>query len=359
VALTGSSGKTSTKDLLAQVLEHAGPTVATEASFNNELGVPLTICRADAATRFLVLEMGARGPGHIAYLCRLAPPSVAVVLNVGAAHAGEFGGKEATARAKRELVEALPADGVAVLNADDPLVAAMASRTAAHVVRTGRCSGVDVRADDVRLDDRGRACFRLSTRAGSAEVALQVVGDHQVDNALAAAAVGLECGLDVAQVAAALSAAEPRSRWRMEVAERPDGLLVVNDAYNANPDSVAAALRALASLGAGRDGRTWAVLGEMRELGAGAEREHAAVGALAAELGVDRVVAVGEGAAAVATGATRARTWDVAPVLVADAAEALRLLAAEVRPGDVVLVKASRAAALESVATALLEGVRA
>ena len=359
VGVTGSSGKTSTKDLLAQVLESAGPTVAPIASLNNELGVPLTVCRADTGTRFLVVEMGARGPGHIRYLCEIAPPSVAVVLNVGAAHAGEFGGKEATAQSKGELVEALAPDGLAVLNADDPLVAAMSSRTAAPVVRFGRAPDADVRAEDVVLDDDGRAAFRLVTPAGTADVRLGVVGEHQVSNALAAAAVGLAAGLGVDAVALALSSAVARSRWRMEVTERADGVTVVNDAYNANPDSVAAALRSLARLASTRSGRSWAVLGEMRELGADAAAEHAAAGKLAADLGIDRVVAVSAAAAEVATAAQSAREWSESPVMVTDAAGALALLAEQVRPGDVVLVKASRLAALETVAAGLLEVVTA
>jgi UDP-N-acetylmuramoyl-tripeptide--D-alanyl-D-alanine ligase len=352
VGVTGSSGKTSTKDLLATVLSQAGPTVAPQGSFNNELGVPLTVLRADAGTRFLVAEMGARGIGHIAYLCGIAPPRVGVVLNVGAAHAGEFGGREVTARAKGELVEALPPDGLAVLNADDPLVAAMASRTKARVVPVGvdlLGNDATVRAADVVLDDAARPAFRLVTPAGEADVRLALHGAHHVGNALAAAAVGLEAGLGPAAVAAALSAATPASRWRMEVATRADGVTVVNDAYNANPDSVRAALAAVAAMT--RDGaRAWAVLGEMLELGDETVAEHHAVGEAAARLGIE-VVAVGAGAHPAAAGAAAAGGAGHA---VADPAAAAALLAGRLRPGDVVLVKASRGIGLDVLAAGLL-----
>ena len=362
VGLTGSSGKTSTKDLVAHLLESLGPTVAPKGSFNTEFGVPLTVLSAERDTRYLVIEMGARGAGHIAYLCDVAPPRIGVVLNVGAAHAGEFGGREATARAKSELVQALPAadaGGVAILNDDDPLVREMAAVTTARVVRFGRGEAADVRAEDVVLDGQARAAFLLVTGHGSAPVRLRLYGEHQVSNALAAAAVALELGMPVEAVAAGLGDARPRSRWRMEVTERPDGVTVVNDAYNANPESVRAALQALVAMAAG--GRTWAVLGEMLELGASSAEEHAAVGALVSRLGVSRLVVVGDGARAIQDGRT-GQELDAdgeESVFVPDADAALALLRDEVRPGDVVLVKASRRAGLERVAEGLLEGVEA
>jgi UDP-N-acetylmuramoyl-tripeptide--D-alanyl-D-alanine ligase len=338
VGVTGSSGKTSTKDLLAAVLAPLGPTVAPPGSFNNELGLPWTALRADAGTRHLVLEFSARGAGHIARLAAVAPPRIGVVLNVGRAHLGEFGSVGAIAQAKGELVEALPADGIAVLNADDPLVAAMAARTAARVVTFGR-SDARVRAEDVRLD-RGRARFTLVAHAGRAPVALRLVGEHHVGNALAAAAVALELGGTSEGVAAALSAAVPASKWRMEVTDRADGLTVVNDAYNSNPESMRAALAALAALGGGTR-RTWAVLGRMAEQGDETGAVHAEIAAAVRELGIDRLVAV---ATADYPGAEHA----------ADVDEALELLRAEAGPGDVVLVKASRAVGLERVADGLL-----
>jgi UDP-N-acetylmuramoyl-tripeptide--D-alanyl-D-alanine ligase len=353
VGLTGSSGKTSTKDLLAQVLPALGPTVAPAGSYNNEIGLPLTALRCDSTTRYLVAEMGARGAGHIAALCEIAPPAIGLILNVGTAHLGEFGSRELVAAAKGELVEALPATGVAVLNADDPLVLGMATRTQAAVTTFGRGANADVRAVDVVLDDAARASFNVVTPEGRAPARLQSHGEHHVGNALAAAAVARVAGLDVAEVAARLSAATPKSRWRMEVVDRADGVTVVNDAYNANPDSVRAALHALVTMGKGR--RTWAVLGEMRELGAAADAEHDALGRLAVRLGVDRVVAVGAGAQLLHYGATAEGSWSEAPVYVADAEGAAAVLHADLQAGDVVLVKASRAAGLERVAQSLLE----
>ena len=360
VGVTGSSGKTSTKDLVADLLERLGPTVATVGSLNNEIGVPLTALRADEHTRFLVVEMGARGPGHIAWLCGVTPPRIGVELNVGSAHVGEFGDVEGTARAKAELVAALPDaahGGVAVLNADDPRVAAMAGGTGARVVRTGSAPEADVRATQVTLDPQGRPTYVLSTPAAEpVTVALPLHGVHHVANSLAAAAVALECGMAPAEVAAGLAAARPRSRWRMEVCEGPGGLTVVNDAYNANPESMRAALQALAAMAGGR--RTWAVLGEMRELGAASPAEHENLGRLARGLGVDRLVVVGEGARAVHTGALADGAVDgEGSVLVPDVAAALAVLRPALRPGDVVLVKASRGAGLERVAAGLLSPV--
>jgi UDP-N-acetylmuramoyl-tripeptide--D-alanyl-D-alanine ligase len=354
VALTGSSGKTSTKDLLAQLLSRLAPTVWPEGSLNTEIGLPLTVLRAEPDTRRLVLEMGARGIGHIAYLTGLTPPRIGVVLNVGTAHVGEFGGREAIARAKGELVEALPADGVAVLNADDPLVRAMTERTTARVLLFGESADAEVRAEDVRLDPKGRPHFTLRTPSGCADVSLRLYGEHHVSNALAAAAVAGELGMPVQEIASALSSAGTLSRWRMEVVERPDGVTVVNDAYNANPDSMRAALRALVAMG-GQGGRTWAVLGEMAELGEDSLAEHDAVGRLAVRLNVSKLVTVGGQAAAwLDMGAKNEGSWGEESVHVSDAETAIDLLRAQLRPGDVVLVKASRAVGLERVAQALV-----
>ncbi len=358
VGVTGSSGKTSTKDLLAQVLARLGPTVAPPGSFNNELGHPYTVLRATPETRYLVLENSARGIGHIRHLTRIAPPHIGVVLNVGSAHLGEFGSREAIAQAKGELVEALPADGIAVLNADDALVAAMAERTVARVVRIGESAAADVRAEYVKLDDSGRPGFALSTATGAAPVQLQLVGRHHVGNALAAAAVALECGLALRDVAAGLSAATPTSRWRMETTERADGVVIINDAYNANPESMRAALEALATVSRAprnRRGRSFAVLGHMAELGPDGPAAHEAVGRLAAGLGVARIVAVGEPARPIQHGAALEGSWDGEASWVPDAEGAVALLRAELQAGDVVLVKASRAASLERVALAIAD----
>jgi len=360
--ITGSSGKTSTKDLAAQLVERLGPVIAPAGSFNNEFGHPLTVLRADASTRYLVLELSARGLGHIAYLCRVAPPRYGVVLNVGHAHAGEFGGLDQVARAKGELPEALPADGVAILNADDPRVLAMADRTAARVVTfsCGPASDALVRAADIRLDDLGRPGFTLLTPEGSAPVTLRLHGAHNVPNALAAAALARELGLDLDGIADGLRAATARSRWRMEVHQRGDGVTVINDAYNANPESVRAALDALAHLtqgGAGHGGRAFAVLGHMAELGDTTRASHEDAGEYAARLGgpgLAGLIAVGEEAAPLLDGARRVPAWTGEALAVPDGATALEELANRLKPSDVVLVKASRAAHLEGVAAALL-----
>ncbi|MEU3724365.1 UDP-N-acetylmuramoyl-tripeptide--D-alanyl-D-alanine ligase [Streptomyces sp. NPDC031705] len=362
VALTGSAGKTSTKDLIAQVLQHHAPTVWTPGSLNNEIGLPLTALKATAETRHLVLEMGARGIGHIAYLTGLTPPRIGLVLNVGTAHIGEFGGREAIAQAKGELVEALPSEaegGVAVLNADDLLVRAMSARTKARTVFFGEAEDADVRATEVRMTAAGQPSFTLHTPTGCSDVTLRLYGEHHVSNALAAAAVAHVLGMPVEEIATALSGAGTLSRWRMEVTEREDGVTIVNDAYNANPESMRAALRALVAMGEARraeGGRTWAVLGPMAELGDDSLAEHDAVGRLAVRLNVSRLVAVGGREASwLQLGAYNEGSWGEESVLVSDAQAAVDLLRSELRPGDVVLVKASRSVGLERVALALLE----
>jgi UDP-N-acetylmuramoyl-tripeptide--D-alanyl-D-alanine ligase len=356
LAMTGSQGKTGTKDYLAHVLSEAGPTVATRGNFNNELGVPLTVLRATPETRYLVVEMGARGVGHVAELCRIAPPHVAAVLNVGTAHLGEFGSREAIARAKGEIVEALAADGTAVLNADDDLVAAMAARTSATVTTFGEGSASrrpDVSVSEVTTDEIGRQSFELAHRGSYATVHLAQVGAFQWRNAAAAAAMALAAGLDLDTVADSLADAVPASRWRMELTERADGLVVVNDAYNANPESMRAALETLAGIGSRSGRRTVAVLGEMLELGDEAADAHHGVGACAAESGVDVLVAVGDGAAAITDGFRAGRTGGVS-ITTAGRDEAADWLRHNVSAADVVLVKASRGAALELIADDLL-----
>ncbi|CAN5201847.1 UDP-N-acetylmuramoyl-tripeptide--D-alanyl-D-alanine ligase [soil metagenome] len=349
LALTGSQGKTGTKDLLAHVLARSAPTVATAANNNNELGVPLTVLRADPTTQHLVVEMGARGIGHIAYLTDIAPPTVSAVLNVGTAHIGEFGGRAAIAAAKGEIVESLSATGTAVLNADDPLVAAMASRTRAQVLTFGESADITWRR--VGLDDRGRASFELGHAGEWVPVSMTQTGAHQVPNAAAAAAMAVAVGLPLAEIAAGLSSAEAASRWRMELSERGDGLLVLNDAYNANPASMRAAIDALADLGRARSGRTIAVLGEMNELGDEHEAAHREVGRAAAEAGIDVVVVVGDGAAGITAGA---RELGTEAIVTAGRYDAVTWVRKNAGPDDVVLVKASRAAALEQVAEHLL-----
>ncbi len=349
--ITGSVGKTTTKDLAAQLIERLGPTVAPYGSFNNEIGHPLTVLRVTAETRYLVLELSARGAGHIAELCEIAPPRLGAVLCVGHAHTGEFGGLAAVAQAKGELPAALPPDGVALLNADDPLVLAMAERTAARVVTFGQDPGATVRAAGVTLDGRGRAGFTLVTPQGSAPVRLRLLGAHNVVNALAAAALAGELGLGVAEAADGLSAATARSKWRMEVTERPDGVTVINDAYNASPEAVAAALETLAAVARGR--RAFAVLGSMNELGGESRQWHEQAGGLAARSGLAGLIVVGEDAAPMLSGAKAERSWHGELIGVPDAGSAVAALGNLLAPGDVVLVKASRAAGLERVALAL------
>ncbi len=361
VAITGSSGKTSTKDLMAAVLGALGPVVAPQGSFNTEVGVPVTALSIVPSTRVLVSEMGARDIGHIRYLCGITPPRVAVVLNVGSAHVEIFGSRESIATAKGELVEAVPsaaAGGVAVLNADDPMVASMATRTSGKVITYGRSDTADVRAVDERLDDQGRPSFTLVSELANEPVSLRLHGAHHVSNALAVAAVALELGVAPDEVARRLSSAIPTSRWRMEVTTTSQGVTVVNDAYNANPESMVAALDALVAIGCGTGERTarrtWAVLGEMRELGELTEAAHEQVGREAAQRGIDRLVAVGRGARGVATGAQAVGGGTVVSV-VPDIDAAVLLLRGGLSPGDVVLVKASRASGLERVAQALTE----
>jgi UDP-N-acetylmuramoyl-tripeptide--D-alanyl-D-alanine ligase len=359
LALTGSQGKTGTKDYLAQVLATAGPTVATAGNFNNEIGVPLTVLRSTPETKYLVVEMGARGVGHIRYLCDIANPSIAAVINVGTAHMSEFGSSEAIAQAKGEILEALPSGGVAVLNGDDELVREMGTRTKARVITFGAAAESDVYFWDIEVDPVGRPTASVSWSQdeadGFARLTLRQVGVHQLENAAAAAAMALGAGLDFVTVADALGRAVSQSRWRMELHERSDGVTVVNDAYNANPASMRAAVDALSGIGSRAGRRTIAALGEMRELGDGAARAHAEVGGYAATSDVDVLVVVGEPAGAMIDGAAKVTSWSGTAVFVEDRAAALAWLRENVVAGDVVLVKASRGAALELVAEGLLE----
>ena len=339
VGITGSVGKTSTKDLAAAALSAGLRAVGSERSFNNELGVPLTLANAPETTEVAVLEMGSRGPGHIARLCQVARPTMGVVTAVAAAHTEAFGNLDGVAAAKGELVEALPPTGTAVLNGDDPRVVAMAGRTEAEVVTysaaTPPVPGATVIAERVRMDDQLRPSFFLRSPWGSIEVHLEARGRHQVGNALAALAVAARCGVDLEAAAGALAAAS-MSPWRMELGWARGGAAVLNDAYNANPASMAAALNALAALPATRK---IAVLGVMAELGPDGDRDHLGVAELARDLQVG-VIAVGT------------RAYGIEPVDgIEEAARALGPLG----PADAVLVKASRVAGLERLAARLLE----
>ncbi|WP_038606144.1 UDP-N-acetylmuramoyl-tripeptide--D-alanyl-D-alanine ligase [Corynebacterium atypicum] len=365
VGVTGSAGKTSTKDLLNSVLSHAGETVAPPGSFNNEIGHPYTALRCTEDTKFLVAEMSARNIGHIAYLARVAPPSIGVELNVGSAHLGEFGSRENIAIAKGELVEALPpaaSGGVAVLNGDDPFVAGMVERTRAKVVSFSAqhppAPGARYVASGVALDDVARASFLLEIRDGervleSHPVRLQVFGAHQVSNALAAAAVGIELGIPASDVAAVLSSHVTASANRMDVRTRADGVTLINDAYNANPDSMRAAVAALAFTASGRpEATSWAVLGEMAELGDDTLQAHRDLGEQLAKMHISRLVAVGE-SDPVGELAHAAAAAGVDTTTVPDTASAAEILQERLRGGDVVLVKASNSQGLWRVTEAL------
>jgi len=352
VGITGSAGKTGTKDLTAAALATKYTVHASPGSYNNEAGVPLTILAAPTGTEALVLEMGARAHGDIAALCAVASPTVGVITNIGLAHAGLLGGPDGVARAKGELVEALDANGTAVLNVGDPATPGLARRTHASVVRVAAGSDAptvdaDVRAHDIVLDAELRPRFTLSSPWGSTEVVLAVRGAHQVVNASLAAAVALTHGVAVADVGAGLATVQP-ARWRMEVATTPAGVVVLDDAYNANPSSMAAALDALVHIPV--SGRRLAVLGEMRELGELSVPEHAALGDLVGETEIDALVAVGPETAPLAE---HARAAGVAVTEVPDADAALDAVVGLVHGGDAVRVKGSRAVGLELVATAL------
>ena len=363
LAVTGSAGKTSTKDLLHTVLSAAGPTVATQASFNNELGLPLTVLRLGADTRFLVLEMGARGVGHLAHLTAIARPDVSLVLNVGSAHLGEFGGVEGIARAKGERVEALAPTGRAILSAEDPRVAAMAERTSAPVTTWGFRSG-DVRGGGLRLDEDARVSFTLevpealttlrgeAVPAGSYPVHPDLIGEHQGANVLAALTAALVAGVDPAAATAALEGVRLATGQRMEV-HHVAGAMIIDDAYNANPDSMRQALKTLAHLGRGH--RTLAVLGEMLELGPDGVRLHDEIGRLAVRLNISQLYVVGDGAAAIHHGASLEGSFGGESEYLDTVEEAISVLEREVAPGDVVLLKSSRDAGLRRITPPLLE----
>lgn len=356
MGLTGSSGKTTTKDLLAAILAPHGETVAPRGSFNSEVGLPLTVLSCTTRTKYLVLEMGMRGRGHIAYLCRIAHPRIAGVINVGSAHIELLGSREAIAEAKAEIIDDLPADGTAIMHADNPLVMGQAGRTSAPMLTFGEAADADVRASDITLDALARPRFTLHWQGSAVPVQLTLSGEHQVANALAATTFALAAGIALDDIVAVLESYVPASKWRMEITERPDGVTVINDAYNANPESMRAALKALVAMGDAQQRRTWAVVGEMREIGDTSVEEHDAIGRFAVRLNVSKLVAVGEGARPVHLGAAHEGSWGDESTWVPDVDAAIALLREQVQPGDVVLVKASRSIGLEKVAEALLAG---
>ena len=345
VGITGSNGKTTTKNLLRAVLERVGPTVAPRASFNNEVGAPTTMLQLTEDTRFLVAEMGASGIGEIARLVRMARPDIGVVLKVGLAHAGEFGGIEGTLRAKTEMVTDLLPTDVAVLNIDDHRVAGMAAHTRARVLWFGQGPDAVVRGTDVSVSAAGTS-FTLHLASGqSRPVLFRVLGEHHVMNALAAAAAAEELGVPIDDIVSALHSVQTAERGRMEVLGNPDGVTVINDAYNASPDSMTAALKTLAQIK--RPGqRTIAVLGEMSELGEFSGEEHDRIGLLAVRLNINQVVVVGAGARRMHISTINEGSWDGESTFVETIDDAFDVVTALARPGDIVLVKASNSAGL-------------
>lgn len=343
IGITGSQGKTTTKELLLATLSLQGRTIATKGNNNNELGVPLTLLRCDEKTEFCIVEMGARHVGDIAKLSAIVKPDIGVVLRVAAAHIGEFGSLEKIALAKSEMISSLSSESVAILGQYDEFTKAMSSLHQGKTLTFGEIGTASIRATDVELRE-GRAHFELVTPEGRSTVALRQLGLHQVPNALAAAAVAHSLGLSTDQIATALSTAEMHAAMRMEVIELPD-LTLINDAYNASPDSMAAALATLAHLSQERGGESWAFLGNMRELGESSAHAHGEIGTLCSELGIDHLVTIA--APDYASGV--ARDSQTSLHLCSSKSEALELMA-HINRGDVVLCKGSRSEKLEDVA---------
>jgi UDP-N-acetylmuramoyl-tripeptide--D-alanyl-D-alanine ligase len=343
IGITGSQGKTSTKDLLTHMLGAVGPTVAPAGSFNNDLGLPITLLQCDDRTRFCILEMGARHVGDIARLCEIAKPNIGVVLTVGTAHIGEFGSQEVIAKTKSELIQSLDKDGIAILGTYDEFTPKMASLHKGQVILFGEKADIQVRAADVEMRE-GRPHFDLVTPAGRDAVGMRAVGAHQVSNALAVAAVGTALSLPLELIASSLSTGEISSKWRMELHESAD-LLIINDAYNANPESMGAALRALALFAQERGGSAWAFVGKMNELGQTQAPQSAAIGALAVELGIDHLVEIDAPEYGEPVGAMVVHQRPT----IESALDLVEYLA----PGDVVLVKASRSQGFEVLAESL------
>jgi UDP-N-acetylmuramoyl-tripeptide--D-alanyl-D-alanine ligase len=353
VAITGSQGKTTTKDLLHHVLSAVGECVANQASLNNELGVPLTLLRCSATTKYCVVEMGARHRGDIAHLMEIASPNVGVALVVGKAHIGEFGSQEDIAEAKAEIISGLSDDGIAVLGSYDTFTPRMADGRLMKVISFGEKSDCLVRAADIELRE-GRAHFDLVTPAGRQAVGLQLLGAHQVANALGAAAAATALGVPLETISAALSTAEISSKWRMALIDENE-LLLINDSYNANPESMAAAIRTLVLLAQERGGEAWAILGKMHELGASSVDEHQSIGRLASDIGVDHLVSVGTRDF---LASDKKEEEEMVLHYFPDRESALEI-AQHFSAGDVVLVKASRAEGFEELAVNIMNAWKA
>ena len=349
IAITGSQGKTTTKDLAGAVLSNVGPTVVPVGSLNNEIGVPLTILSCGDLTRFCVLEMGARHVGDISALMQIAKPTIGVVLVIGSAHVGEFGSREMIAKAKSEIISGLPFGGSAILGSYDPFTPEMKVPEGVKRITFGESAGCNLRAADIEIRG-GAAHFDLVAESGRAPVSLRILGAHQIANSLAAAAIGIEVGMSVEAVAAALSEAESTSKWRMEL-HTAAGLTLINDSYNANPESMAAALRTLVLLAQESGGASWAILGKMHELGELEAKAHLDIGKLAYELGVDHLVSIGTDLYFNGLNLTKDSSMSVHYMLTQEQALSL---AAQASDGDLFLVKASRAEHLDELAEKLL-----
>lgn len=347
VGITGSTGKTTTKDLTAAVLAQLGSVVAPLKSYNNEIGVPLTILEAGPRTRFLVLELGSRGKGHIQSLCKISRPEVGVITNIGYAHLRYFRTRENLAAAKGELLQALPPQGTAVINSDDDFAGFLRRMAPCPVVTFGLTRKAEVRAEKISLDERGRARFVLKLRGGDkGEVSLPLPGRHNVENALAAAAVGEIMGVKMEGIISGMEKAKVTG-WRMEMITKPDQITIINDAYNANPVSMRSALMALGDLA--REKRAIAVLGDMAELGPISEKAHLEVGKMAVEYGADILITVGRKARKIAQAAREKGLPRGSVFAVEDVNRAAEILRAIIEPGDVVLIKGSRFLGLEKL----------
>ncbi len=354
VAVTGSNGKTSTKNMLRSILEKFGNTIAPIESYNNEVGAPISMLKADFETDFLVAELGAGGIGSIKYLAEMCQPDVAVELKVGLAHVGEFGGIETTFEIKSELVKALRDSSQVILNADDSLVTQMAQFTNAEKTWFGTNEGADVRAENIALTLAGTRFDLLVNGETFGPVNLRILGEHQVMNALASLAVTKVLGLDLKSAIASLEELDLAERWRMQLLSGPNGSLVINDAYNASPDSMRAALQTLATLG--RQGhKTFAILGEMAELGHESVAQHDEIGRLVVRLNIDQLFVVGQGAKLIHLGAMQEGSWDGESKFVDTIDEALEQVRDLLGSGDIVLVKSSKSANLRFLGDALAE----
>lgn len=346
IGITGSQGKTTTKELLASILNSVAPTVAPRGNFNNEIGAPLSLLQCTEQSKYCIVEMGARHKGDIAFLSSIAQPNVGVVLKVGSAHVGEFGSVQAIAETKSELISSLASEATAILGTYDEFTPTMAALHKGRTLTFGESAECDIRATDIEIRE-GRAHFDLVTPEGRSAVGLRIVGLHQVANALAVAAVATVLGLSLDQIASGLSTAESHARWRMEIHELPS-LVLINDAYNASPEAMAAALQTLVHFAQERGGESWAFLGKMHELGESSDADHGDIGTLASELGIDHLVCVS--APQYGSGIATGNSTTVHQC--ADKAEALKV-ASNINPGDVVLVKASRSERLEELAESI------